>query len=175
MKGVSPRLNGGGAATGRSMAAAGGRGAEGKPPNTRRWKVGPPLWVVHPAVGGSFWGPFRTACSLLVLAYFYRSTRLLRSYPVVPEKNSPFRAERVFCFPSGRRLLALARSDHFRVFCCAGCVSPVVDALHVGLGSLCRRVQPTQGDGGGQGAAAEEKRQLEREIQVPPRCIAKRC
>lgn len=53
MKGVSPRLNGGGAATGRSMAAAGGRGAEGKPPNTRRWKVRPSLRVAHPAVGRS--------------------------------------------------------------------------------------------------------------------------
>lgn len=38
-KGVSPRLNGGGMALGRSS-AAGGRGAEGKPSNARRWKVG---------------------------------------------------------------------------------------------------------------------------------------
>eukprot|EP00903_Cladosiphon_okamuranus_P009227 g8808.t1 len=36
-KGVSPRLNGGGAAMGRSMAAS-GRVAEGKPSNNRRWK-----------------------------------------------------------------------------------------------------------------------------------------
>lgn len=38
-KGVSPRLNGGGAALGRSMAAS-GRVAEGKPSSNRRWKVG---------------------------------------------------------------------------------------------------------------------------------------
>ncbi|CAM9412552.1 unnamed protein product, partial [Scytosiphon promiscuus] len=37
-KGVSPRLNEAGAALGRSMAAASGRGSEGKPHNTRRWK-----------------------------------------------------------------------------------------------------------------------------------------
>lgn len=38
-KGVSPRLNGGAAALGRSMAAS-GRVAEGKPSGNRRWKVG---------------------------------------------------------------------------------------------------------------------------------------
>lgn len=38
-KGVSPRLNGGGTTLGRSS-GAGGRGAEGKPSNARRWKVG---------------------------------------------------------------------------------------------------------------------------------------
>lgn len=38
-KGVSPRLNGGGAAVGRSVAAS-GRVAEGKPSSNRRWKVG---------------------------------------------------------------------------------------------------------------------------------------
>lgn len=38
-KGMSPRLNGGGTTLGRSP-AAGGRGADGKPSNARRWKVG---------------------------------------------------------------------------------------------------------------------------------------
>ena len=48
-KGVSPRLDGGGAALGRSV-AAGGRVAEGKQPNSRRWKVRPisALLAIHP-------------------------------------------------------------------------------------------------------------------------------
>lgn len=53
-KGVSPRLNGGGAALGRSV-AAGGRVAvaEGKPSSNRRWKVG------GPSVGTRY-APFQT-------------------------------------------------------------------------------------------------------------------